>query len=384
MLEIAQRHEEKNLKGDTVDNRSRYEKAELGFRNYWYPVTWSRVIGRQPISVKLLGEPVMFVRPQDKVHVFQDECPHRGVPLSLGRQEFPGTWTCCYHGWTYDLQTGVLRAALTDGPDSPICGKVRVHTYPVEERAGLVWVYMGGGKPPPVEDDIPEALLLPDSVIVGRITVRRGNWRYAAENGFDDAHLKYLHRYGTIRTMVKQMPAWSITRVALSEDGNWITRVPEKICYQDDYPGLGRWPKVPVQKKFSRRRGGTVSIRRPGVLRSQHPTYAHYEWYVPLDRDHHHYLQLLVSRAHGWQVPAFYLRYWLYRRWLYHVQFNNQDSRIVELTPESSPAPLFRPDISITAWRRLCEHARGETSAQASLADEIREAEIIHRLPAAE
>ena len=31
--------------------------------------------------------------------------------------------------------------------------------------------------------------------MVGRITARPGNWRYAAENGFDEAHAKYLHRY---------------------------------------------------------------------------------------------------------------------------------------------------------------------------------------------
>jgi len=92
---------------------------------------------------------VVFLRDEGKVYALSDQCPHRGVPLSLGRQEFPGTWTCYYHGWTYDLKTGVLQAALTDGPDSPICGKVRVRIYPVEERAGVVWVYLGAGEAPP-------------------------------------------------------------------------------------------------------------------------------------------------------------------------------------------------------------------------------------------
>ena len=66
--------------------------------------------------------------------------------------------SCGYHGWTYDLASGTLVAALTDGPDSPICGKVRVRTYPVEERIGIVWVYIGELDPPPVEADIPEEL----------------------------------------------------------------------------------------------------------------------------------------------------------------------------------------------------------------------------------
>ena len=27
----------------------RYEAAALGFRNYWYPVTWSRQISQKPL-----------------------------------------------------------------------------------------------------------------------------------------------------------------------------------------------------------------------------------------------------------------------------------------------------------------------------------------------
>ncbi|HET9456879.1 MAG TPA: hypothetical protein VFO78_06035, partial [Candidatus Limnocylindrales bacterium] len=34
----------------------KYEAAVSGFRNYWYPVTWSRKVGRRPIQVTVLGE----------------------------------------------------------------------------------------------------------------------------------------------------------------------------------------------------------------------------------------------------------------------------------------------------------------------------------------
>jgi phenylpropionate dioxygenase-like ring-hydroxylating dioxygenase large terminal subunit len=158
----------------------RYEAAAAGLRNYWYPVTWAWAVRRKPTAFRLLGEPVMLLRERGKVYAFYDQCPHRGIPLSVGRQEWAGTWSCRYHGWTFDLETGVLKAALTDGPDSPICGKVRAKTYPVAERAGLIWVYVGDEPAPPVEADIPEAFLHDDAVIVGRITERKGNWRYAA------------------------------------------------------------------------------------------------------------------------------------------------------------------------------------------------------------
>ncbi|HLY65331.1 MAG TPA: Rieske 2Fe-2S domain-containing protein, partial [Chloroflexota bacterium] len=180
----------------------------LGFRNYWYPVAWSRSVGKKPKTLRLAGDPIMLRREKGQMYAFYDQCPHRGIPLSVGRQEFPGTWSCRYHGWTYELSTGILKAALTDGPDSPICGKVRVRTYPVEERTGLIWLWMGEGEPTvPVEDDIPSELLRADAVVCGRIVERRGNWRLAAENGYDEAHVTFLHRYGAFVTAFDKMPA---------------------------------------------------------------------------------------------------------------------------------------------------------------------------------
>ncbi len=87
----------------------------------------------------MAGERIVLVRDGDVVRGLHDRCPHRGVPLSHGRREFPGTISCAYHGWTFGTDDGKLKAVITDGPDSPICGKLSVATYPVEERLGMLW-----------------------------------------------------------------------------------------------------------------------------------------------------------------------------------------------------------------------------------------------------
>jgi nitrite reductase/ring-hydroxylating ferredoxin subunit len=337
----------------------RYEAAVLGFRNYWYPVIWSRALGRKPVAIRLLGDQVMLLRDQGKVYGFTDQCPHRGIPLSVGRQEWAGTWSCRYHGWTFDLATGVLKAALTDGPDSPICGKVRVRTYPVEERAGLVWVYGGDGAPPPVEDDIPEQFLAPDTVVCGRITVQQGNWRYAAENSFDAGHSNYLHRYGALHSFFRKMPAWSLPTVTDDGDG-WLSVERHAAGFEADYPGLGSYPpREPWRHIRARNR---LSIRLPGIVRLKYQGYKHYSflWLAPVDRDHYRLLQFYVTQARGLEAARFRLNYALYIKPFHHIQFNNQDTWIVGLTPESAPERLYRPDVSVTAWRKLCEGARGE------------------------
>ena len=187
--------------GDELGSRwPGYDQAVLGYRHYWYPVLESRKLRKRPRPLTLLGERIVLVRDRGTVYALNDRCLHRGVPLSLGRREFPGALTCCYHGWTYDLASGELVAALTDGPDSPVCGdpQLRVRTYPVEERAGLIWIYVGDEPRPPVEEDIPESLLRPDAVVEPMVDLRDGNWRYAMENAVDDAHAKCLHRYNLV------------------------------------------------------------------------------------------------------------------------------------------------------------------------------------------
>ena len=99
--------------------------------------------------------------------------------------------TANYHGRTYDRATARLQVVLRPGPHSPSCGKANVRTYPAAERAGLICVYVGDEPAPPVETDIPRELLRPNTVVEGIISRQRGNWRYAAENGIDEVHVRF-------------------------------------------------------------------------------------------------------------------------------------------------------------------------------------------------
>ena len=95
--------------GAAVKGKTPYDRAVLGFRNYWYPACRSKEVReRKPKAMKLLGDEVVFLRRNGKAYALADECPHRGTRLSRGKYEFPGTDTisCRYHGWTYDVTNG--------------------------------------------------------------------------------------------------------------------------------------------------------------------------------------------------------------------------------------------------------------------------------------
>jgi phenylpropionate dioxygenase-like ring-hydroxylating dioxygenase large terminal subunit len=333
-----------------------YDAAELGFRDYWYPVLPARSLKNRPVPITVCGDKIVLIRDKGGVRALKDRCPHRGVPLSLGHQIFPGTLTCAYHGWTFDLETGALRQALTDGPDSAVCrdAEVCIKTYPVEERANLIWVYLGDEPCPPLEDDVPEVMLTDDAVVEPMVELREGNWRYAMENACDEAHAKYLHRYSPFYYFCR-FPGWQTdVRLFPSEDGKWLNRVSKPVFDPVAYPGLGTWPPPEPWKKY-RRRASKFAARLPATFIIDHHTWQDFQFFVPVDRDHHLALQISMMRTKGLQKLLWKLRYWLLIRPLHHVLLNRREDGLIVKNMSSPPEWLFRPDISIIAWRRWCQ-----------------------------
>lgn len=351
-----------------------YQAAAAGFRGYWYPVLFADQVGERPVRVRLLGDDILVIRDGDAIRAMDNRCPHRGVPLSYGNKQFPGTISCVYHGWTFDLENGELKAAITDGPTSPICGKVVQPVYPVQVRLGMVWIFVGDGEePPPIDDQLPEELVDNPAALGVRIQPRAGNWRFACENGYDEGHAKYLHRTALWR-LFKAMPVWNTTKIV--KRGRWIYRVQEEQFWEAEFPGLGKWtgqrwykvkpPKATtnIGNTASHRTvnpviagqefPGFASVSMPGVLRIAYPTFVHYEFYVPNDADNHLYVGVLASFHKGVKTLPFYVKYLGAIRWLFHGQFSGQDRWMVEVT-DAPPEKLYRPDDALLQWRKLAE-----------------------------
>ncbi|HYV85957.1 MAG TPA: Rieske (2Fe-2S) protein [Patescibacteria group bacterium] len=68
------------------------------------------------------------------LYAIENTCPHQGGPLGEGYLEENGVISCPWHGWTFDLKTGV----------SPLDRDVRVGCYPVRVEEGLIVVELPG------------------------------------------------------------------------------------------------------------------------------------------------------------------------------------------------------------------------------------------------
>ena len=60
-------------------------------RNQWYGAAWDKEVGRTPLARTICGEPVVVYRKLDGSAVaLEDACPHRLLPLALGKVEGDG------------------------------------------------------------------------------------------------------------------------------------------------------------------------------------------------------------------------------------------------------------------------------------------------------
>ena len=57
---------------------------------------------------------------------------------------------CCYHGWLFDIEGHCLEMPCEPQPAGAQCRRVRQPWYPVEERYGLVFAYLGPAERKPV------------------------------------------------------------------------------------------------------------------------------------------------------------------------------------------------------------------------------------------
>ena len=109
-------------------------------RNAWYVAGWSSDFAQELKAETYLGERIVLYRaPDGTPAALEDACPHRKLPLSKGNLKGAAV-ECGYHGLTFD-GTGACVAAPTQPGQIPPRAKVR--SYPVADRYGLLWIWMG-------------------------------------------------------------------------------------------------------------------------------------------------------------------------------------------------------------------------------------------------
>jgi phenylpropionate dioxygenase-like ring-hydroxylating dioxygenase large terminal subunit len=345
---------------------------QLGYREYWYPAIEVRKIGRKPKRVKMLGDDIVVFRGKDgKVGALKDRCPHRGAFLSYGRCEFQGTISCPYHGYTFD-ETGKCVAAITEGPDSPMVGKLKARAYPTAVLRGIAYVWMGQTDPVPLEEDLPSEFFDSKYAVHVYSKVWPMNWAVSIEQN-EDAHFSWIHRFRMRRLFTmeafRQIPAyWSGMSVVGETDSTMGIKPTVKAPQQAYYPGLGKkWPQHVWWRFRSQRQPGSKTLskknfsheyRLPCVARVHQtgPGSLHQRYVTPLDEDSCWQFSMGTARVNNWVQRIYwtiYMAIW-YRIMTVDLANGFEDvscQRSDRLDPYA-PQKLGANDAPVIIWRR--------------------------------
>jgi phenylpropionate dioxygenase-like ring-hydroxylating dioxygenase large terminal subunit len=161
--------------------------------NFWYPVILGKDMTDTPKIVRILSlDFAVFRDGQGGARVLSNICPHRGGSLAGGKIKGDHL-QCPYHGWQFD-GSGQCHKIPSLGAAARIPARTRVDAYPVVEKYGIVFAFLG---------DLPEAerppmLEVPEFDHEGwRPTWMNFqipyNYERSVENGLDPAHNEFVH-----------------------------------------------------------------------------------------------------------------------------------------------------------------------------------------------
>jgi phenylpropionate dioxygenase-like ring-hydroxylating dioxygenase large terminal subunit len=189
-------------------------------KNAWYAAMWCKDLpAGEPVAKTFLDEPVVLFRTEAGTPAaLEDRCCHRAAPLSRGLC-LGETIQCGYHGLQFDI-TG---ACVHIPGQSNIPPGAEVRRYPVCERHGVLWIWMGMADKAD-ESTIPDYYWLDDPgwvAATGTIPMQ-GNYQLLVDNLLDFTHVTYLHKN------------------TISSDPSEAT-VPIKVERGDDSVSVSRW-----------------------------------------------------------------------------------------------------------------------------------------------
>src|SRR4051812_36106728 len=207
-------------------------------RRYWQPVAIaSELTAAAPKQrVKMLDEDLLVFRDeQGDYGCVAEHCAHRGCSLYYGWVEDRGI-RCPYHGWKYRTTDGQCLEQPFEPVGSTYKDRIQQRAYPVQQLAGLLFVYMGPA-PAPL---LPRWDVLVREDGARRIQIRSDlhcNWLQAEENTADTVHTFYLHGH-MMKTKGIDDGAFYSRPIERYEWGLCEWGVP-KIChYGDDRPEI--------------------------------------------------------------------------------------------------------------------------------------------------
>jgi len=186
--------------------------------NFWYPMAVSDELTDQPIKVRCMGLDFVVFRSDDgTANCLSNTCIHRGGSLAGGKLHGDRI-ACPYHGWQF-TGDGACQKIPSLGKDARIPSRARIDAYPVQEKFGIIFAFLG---------DVPEAERPPLLEVAEagqdgwRQTLQhyelKSNYQRSVENGLDPAHNEFVH---DTHGFQGENEAYKVNEMRIEERDEW-------------------------------------------------------------------------------------------------------------------------------------------------------------------
>lgn len=316
-----------------------------GLRDLWWPVAPSWQVTNAPVGITRLGEKIVLWRDGDgKVHALEDRCPHRGARLSLG-WNLGDRVACWYHG--IEVQGDGNVSKVPASAKCPLEGKQAVRSYPVEEKAGAIFLWFGvDPAKPALPFNLPDELVGDEWSNFLCVSNWDVNYRYAIDNVMDPMHGAYLHASShsmadgdkSAEMRIRKTPTGLIFEKTGQQGVNfdWVEFA--------DTGSMWMRLSIPYQKRYGP--GGSFFI---------------IGFATPVDELHTQVYFWRIRKVQGWQRNVWRF---LYRNRLegLHWAVLEQDQFVLESLPDDARGNefLYEHDVGLARVRRMLEKRAGE------------------------
>ncbi|WP_274570956.1 benzoate 1,2-dioxygenase large subunit [Neisseria leonii] len=161
------------------------------------------------ITLTMGRQPVVIARNRNgELNAFLNACTHRGAQLCRYKRGNKATYTCPFHGWTFNNSGKLLKVKDPENAGYPDCfnkeGSHDLKRLPhFENYRGFLFGSLNPDSPP-LAEYLGEAAKIIDMIVdqsANGLEVLRGsstytfdaNWKIQAENGADGYHVSAVH-----------------------------------------------------------------------------------------------------------------------------------------------------------------------------------------------
>ena len=162
-------------------------------KNTWYVAAEPDELKNGLVARTILGVQVVIGKTASGALIaLEDRCPHRFAPLSLGCIQGENI-RCGYHGAEFDSQGHCVKIpGQANVPD-----RAAINAYPVVEKHGFIWIWMGDAAGAEDQSSIPAFLYRSDhpqwSGGYGHFESIGANFNLINDNLFDITHAEFVH-----------------------------------------------------------------------------------------------------------------------------------------------------------------------------------------------